>query len=126
MKKNEKIDPFIKVGRIKKSVAEKAHIKSADIYISQDHISHIETKHKAELEAVGISAMNFVKFVLSNFNQIRLGSNESFLLVVYEEKKNMHNTAAITLNYISKKGFWEIRTAQPRKTKDIEKRKRIW
>lgn len=126
MKKNEVTNPFIKVGRLKKSVADKAHIKAANIYITKDHLRHIYKSHKKELDSLGISAIDFVQTVTSNYNQIRVGSDQSYLLVIFHENSNVHYVAAITINFIVKKGIWEVRTAQPRNTKEIEKKKRIW
>ena len=73
-----------------------------------------------------MTAEEYIKYILNNFNQIRKGSGESILLVVYHETDNKHNTAAMALNYSIEKEFWEIKTAQPRKTDDILKREKIW
>lgn len=119
-------EPYIKVGRLKKSVADKAKLKCADIYVDASHIKHIEKVHAKELETVGFSALTFIKAVVGNFNQIRKGTGESYILVVYDEEKTSHYTAAISLFYLKKKGFWEVRTAQPRSTKEVNKKRRIW
>lgn len=118
--------PFLKVGRLKKSIADKAHIKSADIYVTEDHLRHIYNYHGKELSTMGFSAMDFVKTIVSNFNQIRIGSGNSYLLVIYDEKSSVQHTAAISINYIVKKGIWEVKTAQPRSVQSIKKKKRIW
>ncbi|MBR3711812.1 MAG: hypothetical protein IKM98_01285 [Bacteroidales bacterium] len=123
MKVNE---PYIKVGRLKATIARKAHLKCADIYVSENQIRHITIRHKVELEQVGLSAEVYVKTIVENFTQIRQGSGESVLLVVYDDANEQHNTAAISLNYSLQKGFWEIKTAQPRRTEEILKKKKIW
>ena len=98
----------------------------ADIYISRNQIDHINKRHGKELEQVGLSWDIYVQTILDNFNQIRQGSGKSILLVIYKEGDTAHNTAAISMNYSLEKGFWELKTAEPRSTKDIEKRKKIW
>ena len=118
--------PYTKLGRIKSTIAQEAHIKCADIYISDNQIKHIYARHQKELEQIGMRAEEYIKYILNNFNQIRKGSGESILLVVYHETDNKHNTAAMALNYSIEKEFWEIKTAQPRKTDDILKREKIW
>ena len=118
--------PYTKLGRIKSTIAQEAHIKCADIYISVNQLKHIYARHQKELEQIGMTAEEYIKYILNNFNQIRKGSGESILLVVYYEPDDKHNTAAMALNYSIEKEFWEIKTAQPRKTDDILKREKIW
>ncbi len=119
-------NPYIKVGRLKATVARQAHLKCADIYVSENQIKHITIRHKVELEQLGLSAEVYVKTIIENFTQIRQGAGESVLLVVYDDANEQHHTAAISLNYSLKKGFWEIKTAQPRRTEEILKKKKIW
>ncbi len=118
--------PYIKVGRLKATIAKEAHLKCADIYVSENQIKHICARHKTELEQLGLSVDMYIKSILENFNQIREGSDNSVLLVVFRDGNKHHNTAAISLNYSIEDEFWEIKTAQPRKTEDIMKRKKIW
>lgn len=122
---NQVLKDSIKLGRLRMPVAKKAGVRAADIYISQNHVKHIEHVHKKELAQVGLSALEYVRLIVSGFNQIRKGSDTSILLVVYTET-DTHHTAAIDLNYCSKKGIWEVRTAQPRSTQAINKKKLLW
>ncbi len=126
MKKEDITSLYVKVGRIRKGVADEAGIKCADVYIAKHYIRHIMQKHGVEFNSLGISSIDFVKIVLCNYNRIYSGSDSSIILVIYNESAKLHYAAALTLNYIVKKGFWEIRTAQPRSTRDLERRKRIW
>ena len=119
-------NPYIKVGRLKATVARQAHLKCADIYVSENEIKHIENKHSVELEQLGLSADVYVKTIINNFNEIREGANGSILLVIFEKDNEFHNTAALTLNYSIEEGFWEVKTAQPRNTKNLLKKKKIW
>ena len=52
LKKILKDSNFHRVGRINKRVADKAHIKCADVYIHDNNIKHIMVKHKKELEQI--------------------------------------------------------------------------
>ena len=62
---------YIKVGRISMSIARQAHVKCADIMIDNRHIEHINKKHRVELDTLGISAIEFVKLIVSTFGEIR-------------------------------------------------------
>ncbi|MCK9254582.1 MAG: hypothetical protein GX793_05965 [Bacteroidales bacterium] len=118
------LELYQKVGRLKLSVAKSIGVKCADIYISKNHVRHINKKHKKELEQLGINAVDFVKFIVTNFNQIRQGTNNSLLLVIYNER--MAKVAAIDLNHSFKKIFWEVKTAQPRYSNPLIKKKLLW
>ena len=112
----------IKVGRLKMTVARKINRKCADIYLTENYLKHIERRHKKELEIVGLSATDFVKAVVKGYNQIRKGSGDSILLVIFNGELN--NTAGIDLCLSG--DHWEVKTAEPRKTEDIIKRKLLW
>ena len=114
-------DP-IKVGRLKLTVARKINRKCADIYLTSSYLKHIERRHRTELENVGLSAIDFVKAVVKGYNQIRAGSGDSILLVIFNG--NLNNTAGIDLCLSG--DHWEVKTAEPRKTEDIIKRKLLW
>lgn len=118
--------PYIKVGRIKSTIAQDAHIKCADIYISENQIKHISARHHTELLQLGFTVEQYIKYIIDNYNQIRKGAGDSILLVVFNNSNTKHDSAAMALNYCIEKEFWEIKTAQPRKTDDILKRKKIW
>ncbi len=118
--------PYTKVGRLKSTIAKAARLKCADIYISENQILHIKNKHSTELEQLGLTAEVYVKTIVENFNEIREGSNDSILLVVFEKDNEFHNTAALTLNYSVEDDFWEVKTAQPRNTKNVLKKRKIW
>lgn len=87
-----------------------------------NYLKHIERRHRTELEKVGLSAIDFVKAVAKGYNQIREGSGDSILLVIFNGDLNY--TAGIDLCLSS--DYWEVKTAEPRKTEDILKRKLLW
>ncbi len=116
---------YIKVGRISMPIAKQAHVKCADIMIDNRHIEHINKKHKMELDTLGISAMDFVKLIVTTFGEIRQAPNDALDLVTSNtEGKNY--VAVVTLNYNYKKKFWEIRTALPVRTAVVKSRKLLW
>lgn len=106
------------------TIARQAHIKSSDIYVSNNYLTHISNTHAVELAKLGIAAKDFVSLICKDFNQIRKGSDDSYLLVIYNSKLPL--VAAISLNYSVKKGFWEIKTAEPRRCSTIKKSVLIW
>ncbi len=118
--------PYIKVGRIKSTIAQDAHIKCADFYIAEKQIKHISARHHTELLQLGLTVEQYIKFIINNFNQIRKAAGDSILPVVYDNCNDKHDSAAMALNYSIEKEFWEIKTAQHRKTADIFKREKIW
>lgn len=113
---------YIKVGRVSYSVYKQCHIKSADIYITENQIKHIQNKHGNELSKVGLSALEFVSMVCNQFNQIR-ETRDGYMLVVYNT--NLSYTAIIELQLCNKE-YWEIKTAGPRRTPTVEKKVLIW
>ncbi|MBR6279401.1 MAG: hypothetical protein IKR41_11705 [Bacteroidales bacterium] len=126
-KKTTKIElhhPYTKVGRLKATIAQKAHLKCADIYVSENYLRHIQTKHGKELGTLGILPIDFVRLICDNFNEIRKGSDNSVLIVMFN--KRLSYVAGIALNYSVEKDFWDIKTAEPRRLKAIEKKALIW
>ena len=73
---------------------------------------------------LGLSALDFVKLICANFNEIRKGTGNSYLLVILNKK--LAFVAAIDLNYSIKKGFWEAKTAEPRRVTAVLKKALIW
>ena len=116
---------YIKVGRIPLSIARQAHVKCADIMIDNRHIEHINKKHRVELDTLGISALDFVKLIVTTFGEIRQAPDDALDLVATNaEGKNL--VAVITLNYNYKRRFWEIRTALPVRIAVVNSRKLLW
>lgn len=49
--------PYLKVGRLKATIAQEAHLKCADIYVSGNQIKHIGNKHCIELEQLEVKTV---------------------------------------------------------------------
>lgn len=117
-------DNYRKIGRLKQPIAKKIGVRCADIYVDEKHILHIAERHKKELLTLGIDAESYIRTIVESFNQVRQGSGNSLLLVIFND--NLSHVAGIDLNYSVKKGFWEVKTAQPRRSSEITKKKVLW
>lgn len=119
---------MVKLGEITKSIEKqtKGLIKSGDICINDYHIGHISKDHQKELNQIGIDPLGYVKYIVSNFTEIRDSSDNSFILVSPHNSEKLRNVAAISMEYVDDGEYWEICTAQPRSIKRLEKRKLIW
>ena len=124
--------PYIKVGNISTQVAAQAFqqshtkLQSGDIFITMNQLKHIKNEHGEQLENLGMMPLDYVKFVCQNFNQIRKAQKDSILLVV--SNKFLNKTAIIDLNFAlnREKGFWEIKTAEPRRNSSVKNKALIW
>ncbi len=70
------------------SVARKAGLQCADIYLSDTYLKHISNKHKREIEKVGLTPEDFVRYIVKEYNRIVSGSEGSIMLVVYRKAKD--------------------------------------
>ena len=102
-------------------MAKERHVSAHRLHFGGKQ-SKIFRFYKTELEKLGLSAIDFVLAVVKNYNQIRKGSGESILLVIFNGELN--NTAGIDLCLSG--SHWLVKTAEPRKTEDIIKRKLLW
>lgn len=96
-------DRFMKVGEITASVARAAGIEPGDIVLGSTALRHIEERHSKEIHTHRLTPLTTVQYVADNFNQIRQGSGNSLLLIVVGFKGDMTLTAAIEINYSTKK-----------------------
>jgi len=111
---------LIKIGRIRHNSWANEILKSKDIYIYEGEIVHIANKHKLELKKIGLSSFDFVKFVISNYNEVRKGTGGSYLLIV--RRTHTSNMAAIELISSERKEFYIVRTASPISTSRLNKK----
>lgn len=123
-KNGKKMNDYYKIGRLRMPIAKKIGVRCSDIYINKNHLAHIAHVHATELSQLGVSAMDYVSMIATRYNMILQGTGSSLLLVVYRGENN--DVAAIDLNYSTKKGFWEVKTAQPRRYAEIARKKILW
>ena len=90
-----------------------------DIIVYESELVHIGKRHNKELQKIGLTPFDFVKFICGNFNEIRQGKGDSVLLVV--RRTNTSNIAAIEVfkDIESGKKVYKIKTAAPFDTKQL-------
>lgn len=115
-----------KVGRLSYSIAKEIGKKCADIYISKSYLRHIEIHHGSQLSSLGFTALTYVRTIARGFNQIRKGSDDSLLLVVFTSEDKNADVAAISLVYDNDGDFWQVKTAQPRSWRAVSKKEKLW
>lgn len=120
-KKAHNDNAIYKVGRIRYGSWATQILQSRDIVVSERELVHIHNYHSAELETVGMTAFDFVKFVVNNFNAIYRGSGNSYLLVV--KRQNTSSQAAIEITILNNKEKYQIKTAEPVKTRRLISKK---
>ncbi|MDR0436806.1 MAG: hypothetical protein LBH22_00735 [Bacteroidales bacterium] len=115
---------YQKIGRLRKSIADKIGKPAADIYIDDNHLKHIFNQHKNELAKIGLTPLMFVNLVIDKFNRIyKQESRQSFFLVQWN---CIAKVTVIELNFAFKNGFYEIKTAFTRDKKNFKKENLIW
>ncbi len=114
------------VGRITQTRAKQIGCKCADIFLTKNYVRHIKLVHSKELDALGITVENYVRMIVEHYNEVREGTHNSILLVVRQTGRTTHDAAAIRLFYDKPHDWWEIKTAEPRSTADLDKRKLLW
>lgn len=119
-----KLTQYTKVGKINIKIAKSAKIKSANVYITPNNFKHIQNEHGLQIEHVGFSVYDYIEIVLKKFNQIRRGTGDSYLLIVFDEKTS--HAAAIQLNLSTEDNFWEVKTAMPMRTSGVIKKPLVW
>jgi hypothetical protein len=117
------LDNYTRIGRLSQPVARAIRRKAAGIYINENYLRHITRKHDAELTALGFDAMTFVSIVVSNYNRIYKGVDDTLLLVIYNGKPKV---TAIELNEVLKKGFYEVKTATTMRKAFLKEDKLLW
>ena len=106
---------YIKLGRLKKQIADKIGRKPADIYIEYNYLRHIENGKYFALEDLKMNALKYVQKIVANFSEIRKGIGEALLLVATIEENNKKNVAIIELQLVAKSSMYIVKTAMPRK-----------
>lgn len=123
------MEGITKLGVISKTIEKetKGLIKSGDICINKYHLeTHIPDRHYKEISQLGMDPLAYVKYIATNFTEIRYGAAKSFFLVSPHNNKEYKNVAAISMEYVDDGDYWEVCTAQPRSVKRLEKRDLIW
>lgn len=127
---------MIILGRITKQIEKETNglIKSAEIRIDDYHLNlHIPKEHEKELSNLGLNALEYARYIIENFTEIRQGKGTSYLLVAkHKTNIKLKNIAAIGMEWMSEKTdkgedyYWNIYTMQPRQANRISKLKLYW
>ncbi len=118
-KKAHNDNKCIKVGRIRMNSWATKILKACDIVIYESELVHIKNKHNAELQKIGMTAFDFVKFICNNFNELRQGTNGTILLAVH--RQHTSNIAAVEIHKLvtEEKIVYKINTATPINSKQL-------
>ena len=114
---------YKKVGRLSPTIAKAIRRKSADIYIDENHITHIFNRHEKELASIGFTPMMFLNAVINNFNRIYKGNRNALILVKWN---GVPKVVIIELNLALKEGFYEVLTALIRAKKSLNTKDLLW
>ncbi len=114
---------FVKVGRITMTIAREAHIKAADIVVTQNYLTHVKNEHNSQLEPLGLCAFDYIKIVVTQFTEIR-ESHHNAVLLVKQNQDRPNDTVVIELTMNNKLHLWEVRTAEPRSK--VSGKKLLW
>lgn len=119
------------VGRITKEVAKKALITEAIIYLESGipgrngfGLKHIKSEHQDILDYLGVSAIEFVKMICENFNEIREDKNGKIDLLVNANKQKLLVVALKEDE--DRENYYRVITALICKRKEIIKRKLLY
>jgi hypothetical protein len=110
-----------KVGRIRYNSWANKVLKACDIVVYDSELVHIQNHHGKELSELGMTSLDFIRFVTGNFNSIYKGTGNSVLLAVKQEKTS--KIAAIELTEISGRNKYKTNTAFPIKTEKLYSKK---
>ena len=88
---------------------------------NEKHFSQIEKY----LEQLVLTKEGYVRYIVANFNQIRLGSQPKSLVLVVTDAATNH-IAAIHLVFEKNENFWLVKSVRIDRTEDMERKKLIW
>ncbi len=118
-KKAHNDNNYYKVGRIKMNSWAAEVLPVLDIICYESELVHISKDHHKELAIIGMTAFDFVKYICSNFNELRKGTGNSVLLAV--NRPRVSNVAAVEICKEEKnnKDVYKIKTATLMNTRQL-------
>ena len=108
-----------KVGRIRMNSWATRLLNAYDIVIYDSELVHIYKRHGKELRSVGMTAFDFVKFIVENFNEIYQDEEKGFLIVVHRTHTSDMAAISLHLQTMKRKEVYKINTATPVDTKQL-------
>ncbi|MDR1552566.1 MAG: hypothetical protein LBS69_03760 [Prevotellaceae bacterium] len=94
--------------------------------IDKKHVQHVVNKHYKEIIKIGLTPIEYIQYIISNYNRIYYDkNNDSYLLVIFKETKNSQNIAAMQLIFNDKHEFYLIKTALPMRSTALKSKSKI-
>ena len=113
---------FHKVSRIRYNSWAAQVLKACDIVIYERELVHIQNRHGKELDILGLTAFDFVKFIVLNFNEIYEGNHGAKILVVRRKKSSHYSVIELSFE----EDRYTIKTALSIETKRLSKWKLLF
>jgi hypothetical protein len=88
---------------------------------NEKHFSQIEKY----LEQLVLTKEGYVRYIVANFNQIRLGSQPKSLVLVVTDSSTNH-IAALHLVFDKNENFWLVKSIRIDRNEDMERKKLVW
>ena len=108
---------FYKVGRIRYNSWAAIVLKACDIIVYDRELVHIYNRHRKELDKLGFSAFEYVKFIVNNFNEIYNGKLDRKLLAV----KSVGISHYAVVELVFERNKYVIKTAVSVETQRLSK-----
>ncbi len=112
------------VGRFPRAVAKAINKPIKSIYVNDETLEKITTRHLPKLEIIGIDAIGFIKLILQNFTQILEDDSNGSLVLVYEPYEKSPKVAALQISREGK--YYYIASAFPTTQSYIGNKRLIW
>ncbi len=113
-----------RVGTLSKKIAEAINKPARAIYVNDETLDKITTRHLPKLDIIGIDAIGFIKLILQNFTQILEDKSNGSLVLVYEPYENAPKVAALQIE--TKGKYYYIASAFPATQSYIGSKELIW
>ncbi len=116
----------ITVGYFPQSLAKKIHKMSVKIVLTPKAIEHIDDQHSTEFAQLGMNTELFVRFVVNNFNEVRIDKSQEMYLVVRAD--SVSKMAVIRLNYkeLDKERVYYVESAMPVRNSYLKNKELLW
>ncbi len=108
-----------KVGRIRFNSWATQALQSCDIVVFERELVHIFNRHKKELSTMGLSAYDYIKLIIDNFNEVYEAKLGRMMLVM--KRESISHYAVVELSY--RNNVYEIKTAVMIESKRLSKMK---
>lgn len=114
------------VGMFPKSIAKRINKMSVRIVLTKKAIEHINEQHSTEFAKLGLNTELFVRFVINNFNEVRISKSQEMYLAV--RAKSVSKMAIIRLNYkeVDYERVYYVESAMPVRNSYLNNKELLW